>query len=134
MAEMDDPVSLFPWFASNDPVPAVDPADLRSMWAMQRPAANASGQASVTSIHLFEQVCSPGADVQAVQYRVWMLQFLAGPLGMLSAWLRDGELADAVFEVAAVFPMERMSVGVVRNSLPFDVQGFLAEIERQNNH
>lgn len=53
---------------------------------------------------------------------------------MLSAWLRDGELADAVFEVAAVFPMERMSVGVVGNSLPFDVQGFLAEIEKQNNH
>lgn len=59
-------------------------------------------------------------------------------MGMLSPWLRNGELADAVFQVAATFPMKsmkRMSVGVPQQELPFDEQGFLAEIERdENNH
>lgn len=91
----------FPWFSSNDPVPAVDPADLRSMGAMQLPLTNASGQSTAMSIHLYERACSPGADVHAVLYRVWMLQMLAGPMNILSPWRRDGELADAVFEVAA---------------------------------
>src|SRR5438445_2186729 len=40
-----------------------------------------------------------------------MLQMLAGPLGLLSPWLRDGELADVVFQVAATFPMKRPAVG-----------------------
>ena len=96
----------FPWFTSNDPVPAVSLADLRSMWAMHGPAANAnaSGQSTATDICLFEHVCRPGADVQAVLYRVWMLWMLAGPMNMLSPWLRDGELADAVFEVCGGVP------------------------------
>ena len=63
-----------------------------------------------------------------------MLLMLAGTMGMLlSPWLRNGELADTVFRVAATFPMKRMSVGVPQQELPFDVQGFLAEIEREND-
>src|SRR6266576_278921 len=53
----------FPWFSINDPVPAVDPADLRSMWMMQRGIqASVSGQVA-TDVRLFERACSPGADV-----------------------------------------------------------------------
>ena len=122
----------FPWFTSNEPVPGVDPADLRSMWAMQRDIqANVSGQVA-TDVRLLERACSPGADVQATWYRLSMLQ-MVGLLGMLSRWLHDGELADAVFKVAAVFPMKRISVGVQQQELPFDVQAFLAEVEKQNN-
>lgn len=99
--------------------------------------ANVSGQVA-TDVRLLERACSPGADVQAAWYRLsmlQMLQMLAGPLGVLSPWLRDSELADAVFKVAATFPMKRMSVGVPQQELPFDVKGFLAEIEREeNNH
>jgi hypothetical protein len=57
---------------------------------------------------------------------------LAGPVGLLSAWLRDGEPAEAVFQVAATFPMKRMSIGVPQQGLPFDVQEFLAQIEKQD--
>lgn len=102
------------------------------MWAIRAVSLNVLSP-TATSIHLFEQVCSPGADVQAVWYRLSMLQMLPGPLGVLSPWLRDGEPVDAVFKVAATFPMERMSVGVPQQELPFDVKGFLAEIEKQNN-
>lgn len=91
--------------------------------------ANVSGQVA-TDVRLLERACSPGADVQAAWYRLSMLQ-MVGLLRMLSRWLHDGELADALFKVAAVFPMKRMSVGVLQQELPFDVQGFLAEIERE---
>ena len=100
---------------------------------MQRDVqANSLRQSTAMSIHLYERACSPGADVQAVWYRISMLHALAG-LGMLSPWLRDGEPVDAVFQVAATFPMKRMSIGVPQQELPFDVRGFLAEIEKQNN-
>ena len=95
---------------------------------MQRSATNPT---AMMDINLFEH-CSPGADVQAVLYRVGMLRMLAR-LELLSPWLRDGELANAVFKVAAVFPMKRLSVGIRPEGLPFDAQGFLAEIERENN-
>ena len=121
-------MDLFSRFTTNDPVAAVDPADLRSIWAMQHRAANPSGQPTATDIRLFEHVCSPGADVQSVLYRAWMLRSLAG---MLLPWVRDGVLADAVFKVGAIFPMKKMSEGAPQQGLPFDVQGFFEEIEKQ---
>ena len=101
------------------------------MWAIRAVSLNVLSP-TATSIRLLEHVCSPGADVQVVVYRVWMLQVLAGPMGMLAPWLRDGEPTDAAFQVAATFPMKKMSVGVTQQGLPFDVQEFLAEIEKQN--
>jgi hypothetical protein len=46
-----------------------------------------------------------------------------------SDWLRDGDLDEAVFEVAATFPMKKMDVGDVNPGLPFDLQEFLRQIE-----
>jgi len=40
----------------------------------------------------------------------------------------DGEFDDAVFQVAATFPMEKMRTGVVREGLPFDVDEFVKQI------
>lgn len=127
-------MDLLSWFTSDDPVPAVDPADLRGVWTMGHDVhANIPGQQGAIDIRLFESACSPGADTQAVWYRVAMLQMLAGPLGLLSRWLHDGEPADVVFQVAATFPMKRMSVGVPQPGLPFDGQEFLDQIEKQNH-
>jgi len=43
-------------------------------------------------------------------------------------WTHDGELDDAVFQIAATFPMEKMRTGVVREGLPFDVEEFVKQI------
>ena len=45
--------------------------------------------------------------------------------GLLSPWLRDGQL-ESVFQVAATFPMKRLQVGVVHESLPFNIPEFNA--------
>jgi hypothetical protein len=81
----------------------------------------------------YQRACSPGADTDAVWYRASMLQLLAGPVGLLTPWLHEGELPDAVFQVAATFPMKKLSVGVPQQGLPFDVQAFLELIEKRNN-
>ncbi len=49
-------------------------------------------------------------------------------LEILMPWTHDGELDDAVFQVAAKFPMTNMEVGVVHDGLPFDVEEFLKQI------
>jgi hypothetical protein len=47
---------------------------------------------------------------------------------MLAQWTHDGELDDAVFQVAATFPMQKMRTGVVREGPPFDAEDFMRQI------
>jgi hypothetical protein len=89
--------------------------------------AAAPNQQFAMDIRCFERACGgPGANLQAVWFRSSMLQLLAGPL-------HDGELADAVCEVARTLPMKRLSVGVVHKGPPFDLQEFSEQIEKKNN-
>jgi hypothetical protein len=125
----------FSWFSGRGPVAPVDPADLRSVWEMQhnaqRNAPNlAPNQTAAISSGLYQQACSPGADVAAVWYRVSMLQLLAGPSGLLTPWLHDDELPDAVFNLAATFPMRKLSFGEANQGFPFDAQEFIKQLER----
>jgi len=117
--------------AGDGPVPSVDPADFRSIWAMQNGVpAHPPGQQIAISADSYKSACSQGADVGAVYTRVSQLHLLQ-MLGMLAPWIHDGLLDDAAFKVAATFPMKRMQVGIVYNELPFDVQEFMKQIEKQ---
>lgn len=113
-----------------DSVAAVNPVDLRNVWGMLRDSqARAGGQQGSIDSTAFERVCSPGADVMAVWYRASMLGVLQmWPESPLTPWTHNGELDDAVFQVAATFPMKNMVVGFVHDDLPFDVQEFLKQI------
>ena len=51
------------------------------------------------------------------------------PESPLRPWTHDGELDEAVLQVAATFPMKKMEVGVVHDGPPFEVQEFLKQIE-----
>jgi hypothetical protein len=121
------PTELGKFGAGNDDaLPTVDPADLQNVWAMLCLfPAQAAGQAGSDDITLYERVCSPGADVNAVWFRASMLQVFAGKL---VPWTQNGELDDVVFQVAATFPMKKMSVGVVQQGPPFDVEEFVKQI------
>jgi len=46
----------------------------------------------------------------------------------LTPWSHEGELDDAVFQIAAKFPMKKLPVGLVKNGLPFDVQELVKQI------
>ncbi len=117
------------FFTGGGAVPEVDPSDLDAVLELCGGGVQPSrDQPKATGSSLFEQVCSPGADVFSVFYRSAMLQLMGG-LNLLSPWLHDGVLDKAVIRVAATFPMEKMDVGVVRSSLPFDLEEFVKQIK-----
>jgi hypothetical protein len=113
------------------PVSAVDSADLRAAWDLfgDVRARNADQKVAI-GVAMFERACSPGASVRSVYYRAAMLQ-LCERRGLLSPWLHDGQLEEAVFRVAATFPMKKMQVETVYESLPFDVREFARQIESE---
>jgi hypothetical protein len=57
---------------------------------------------------------------------LWMLKTL--PESPLAQWTHDGEFDDAVFIVAAAFPMKKLRTGVVYDVPPFDVEEFVKRI------
>jgi hypothetical protein len=110
--------------SADDLVPAVDPADLRSVLSVLR---TLDSKVAAIGMTMFEHVCSPGADIGAVWYRAAMLTLPTGT-SLLSRWVHDGEFEDAVLRVAARFPMKKLNVGVVHEGLPFDVEGFVKQV------
>lgn len=110
------------------PIPPVDPADLRSVWEMQREVqARTAGQHTTISAEIYKRACSPGANVGAVWFRASLIGMLE-MLGVLRPWIHEGVVADAVFKVAATFPMNGMAIGVPQQGLPFDVQELISQI------
>lgn len=113
------------------PVAVVDPADLLAVWKLQRGTSPSTGGGQMAlGMSLYQSVCSPGADIQAVWYRATMLQLLAGPMQSLAPWMHDGQLDPAAFRVMAAFPLKKMGIGVRHQGLPFDVEEILKEIAK----
>ena len=115
-------------------VATVDPSDMKSICRMGREIHTAAQAVGSTGSHAigmsaYESVCSPGANSIAVWYRLKMLG-LCDADGLLEAYKSDGEFTDAVFRVAATFPMKRMEMGVTYQGPPFDVEQFLKQVER----
>ena len=115
-------------------VATVDPSDMKSICQMGRETQAAAQAVGSTGSHAigmsaYESVCSPGANSIAVWYRLKMLG-LCDADGLLEAYKSDGEFTDAVFRMAATFPMKRMEMGVRYQGPPFDVEEFLKQVER----
>jgi hypothetical protein len=51
---------------------------------------------------------------------------------MLEAAWPGGQPSDAAFKVAARMELKWMGVGVVQNGLPFNVEGFLAQVHGES--
>lgn len=119
----------------NSRVSAVDPADLKSVWAMQTDSQTlAPEEQFALGFDLYKRACSPGADVRAVFIRVSVLRklkFMSASGGLISPWLHHGEPDDAVFKVVAAFPMIRMHPGIRRGGLPLDVEELIRQIRKE---
>lgn len=109
-----------------EPVPAVDPEDVKAVWQIGRNAqANHPGQVAV-GVDLMKHGCKPGADTAAVSYRsslLWLINQIAPE--QLARFARAGQPDDAVFRAVAKVPAEWMGVGIVRQGPPFDLNEFL---------
>lgn len=107
-----------------EPVPTVDPDDVKSIWKLGKEA-ETRGVSAIGSV-IMEQACKPGSNTGAAWYRstlIWMMTQIAPE--QLTRFIRDGQPDDAVFRAAAKVPMEWTAVGVVHKGPPFDVDEFL---------
>jgi hypothetical protein len=125
-----EPPDFWAGSQEGDSVAAVSTADLRKVWQLVRDTkAQNPGECMSIGNSVYQNVCSPGADAISVWYRASMLGMLQMfPESPLAQWTHNGELDDAVFEVAATFPMEKMRTGVLREGLPLDVEEFVKQV------
>lgn len=103
---------------SRDPVSAVDPADIRRMWA----AIEADGPTTAVDSERLAHILSPQADVLATWLRTGLI-FVLVRLGRLERWREGNTLADRVFHAAATFPL-------VNGTGEVDLDGLLVAIEQ----
>jgi hypothetical protein len=114
---------LSPFLLGPNPVPAVDPADLRRVWELQENLqASDPGQQNVMDVR---GACNPGADFQAVGFRLSML----GLMRDIHAWPPDSKPPDALFRALATIPMTGMAAGVPQQELPFDLDELLRLVQ-----
>ena len=119
------------------PVPEVDPADVKAVWELGRdiekrhPVKTGELHAYAVGIEMFKAACKPGANIPAIFYRGMMLWMLVRHVqDQIAPWLKEGNPDDAIFRAIAQVPMEWMGVGVVRNGLPFDAEDFMRRVKK----
>jgi len=117
-------------------VPAVDPADLKRIWAMQNDfQARNPGQENAIGIDHYKHACSPGADVGAVLSRLSMLgmvQNVAEAGHLTFPWIHYGTPEEVVFKIVATIPMVRLQPGVRHGGFPFDVEELIRQIKNES--
>jgi hypothetical protein len=107
-------------------VATVNPADFFAVWNfMRRQTQNIlPAQGIGMESHVYQRLCSPGANVEAVWYRASMITML----DMISpGWMGQADVGK-VAALAATIPMKTMKVGVVHEGPPFDVQESLKQL------
>jgi len=115
---------------AGDPVPVVDPADMKKLWTYsQELRAKYPNGGVATGIEVLKHMCSPGADTRAVSYRCMMLGLLE--MMLETAW-PGGQPSEAAFKVVSRMELRWMAVGVPQKGLPFDLESFLVEIRGES--
>ena len=92
MANADAPIPKFKAYAEREPIPPVDPEDLKRRWNLKPP----------WTAEAMRAAWSREADSSAVSRGDGMVRTLVIHK-LLEPWQHGGELDDAVFRVAATF-------------------------------
>ncbi|MGA8308922.1 MAG: hypothetical protein WB755_02755 [Terriglobales bacterium] len=114
--------------AAGEPVPTVDPEDVKPAWKLTLDVAKTHpGRQVGIGAEVFEHTCKPGADIPAVFYRASMITMLqrVAPAAV-DPLLQDKP--DAVFRAAAEIPMDWIGVGITSHGLPFDADEFIRRV------
>ena len=109
MKTPDERRKELPWLTDNS-IPAANPADLKTLWKLQKDLEARYGrQGVIMGIGLDQPgVLSSGANLGDVFYRLsWLrhLQILSEAGHLNFPWIHDGEPEDAVSKALAIVPM-----------------------------
>ena len=95
---------------SDTPLGPVGADDLKRVWSLIRSVIADHGTGIGIDVRMISKQCGPGADANAVFFRAALLQHLFES-GLLDDWREGNEPAALVFQVAALFPMEKGVLG-----------------------
>jgi hypothetical protein len=131
-----------------EPVPQVDPEDLKALWEYNR---SADPREKATGVNTLKHLFKPGADIWAVHFRTTLLGLLVdknspvnlalwlsekkSPVNLtlwsgeqapwLAPWIKEGQLDEALFGVAAQVSMKWPKQEGREFHLPDDAAKFL---------
>ena len=137
MKTPDDRRKELPWVSDNS-IPAANPADLETLWKLQKDLEARCGRQGVImgAVGLdLQGVLSPGANFGDAFYRLsWLrhLQILSEGGHLTFPWIHDGEPEDAVFKALAIVPMTGRLPGAMYEGPPFDVEELIRLIEKES--
>jgi hypothetical protein len=122
----------FSALSASEPIPSVDPKDLRSVWELTHKlqalfvqnseSDGATPRPVSVDVALLAGACSPGANVFAVWARCALLETLVRRGTPIPGW-QGTQLDEAACEVAATFPIPALD--------RFDPDEFLLTLDRR---
>ena len=122
---MDEAFSKFFPDAAGEPVPQVDPEDVKVVWERQiKMERDHPGQ--LVAVAAGGNMPEPNTNIRAVGYRATMLMMLRRVAPEILDPLIQDKL-DAVLLAIAHIPMEWISAGG-RKSLPFNFDDFMSRV------
>lgn len=112
---------------AGDPVPQVDPHDLKIVYEFfEQSRRESEGRCAASGSDLLRRLCKPDANIEAVAYRATMLSLMIRHQSdLLPTSNKAIEACESVYHAGAQVPMQWMGVGVVHHELPFDLAEFL---------
>jgi hypothetical protein len=133
MTDSEANVPKFKDYKDGDPIPPADPEDIRRTWEYDR-THSLVGANSCQWRHARRAVCSADADVDDVSHRCAMIETLTqySDGQHLAPWKHGDKLNDAVFRIAATFPLQYLHYEEYK--IPgdylweFDVNAFIQQL------
>jgi hypothetical protein len=113
--------------AAGEPVPSVDSSDMKALWMLGQDVRKDHPEGGVAiGVNLVEALCKPGANIEALSYRIQMVGFVRHIFPEVMDPLMKDKL-DAVLAVASEVPMKWIG-GTVHHGWPFDPDDFVRRV------
>jgi hypothetical protein len=127
MEEQERLRELFGYGRAGEPVPQVDPSDLKALWTLYEESRKRNPKGGVMiGRSLMQDLCKPGADVTAISYRATKLELFRHILPDTIEPLIQDKL-DAVLKAASEIPMVWIGA-TVYHGWTFDPEDFVRRV------
>lgn len=127
MEEQERLSELFGYGRAGEPVPQVDPSDLKALWALGEETGKTHPEGgTIIGMSIMQDLCKPGANLTAVNYRANKIEMLRHILPAIMEPLIQDKL-DAVLKAASEIPMVWIGA-TVYHGWTFDPDDFLRRV------
>lgn len=118
---------LFGYGRAGEPVPQVDPSDMKALWSLWEDSRKTHPEGgAMIGMSLMRALCKPGANVAAVNYRANKIEMLRHILPDIMEPLIQDKL-EGVLKAASEIPMKWIGA-TVHHGWTFDPDDFVRRV------